>query len=86
MAATDTDLTAADVVWDLEPLLPEPGDDGPTLDATGDWREFPGNPAFLAGVERVIERRCRLLGLAAPEKVAVVAPVKLVGGIDMEKV
>ncbi len=25
---TATDLTAADVVWDLEPLLPAPGDDG----------------------------------------------------------
>ncbi len=30
MAATDTDLTAADVVWDLAPLLPAPGDDGLT--------------------------------------------------------
>ena len=28
MGVTDTDLTAADVVWDLEPLLPQPGDDG----------------------------------------------------------
>ena len=28
MAVTDTDLTAADVVWDLAPLLPAPGDDG----------------------------------------------------------
>jgi oligoendopeptidase F len=28
MAVPDSDLTAADVVWDLEPLLPEPGDDG----------------------------------------------------------
>ena len=28
MTATDADLTAADVIWDLEPLLPEPGDAG----------------------------------------------------------
>ena len=28
MTATDADLTASDVVWDLEPLLPEPGDAG----------------------------------------------------------
>jgi oligoendopeptidase F len=28
MAVTDTDLTAAEVVWDLAPLLPAPGDDG----------------------------------------------------------
>src|SRR5690349_8503983 len=28
MTATDTDLTAADVAWDLEPLLPAPGDAG----------------------------------------------------------
>ena len=27
-----------------------------------------GNPAFLSGVERCIERRCKLLGLDAPEK------------------
>src|SRR6185437_4268867 len=35
MTATDADLTAADVNWDLEPLLPEPGDAGLTelLDA-----------------------------------------------------
>ena len=31
MTATDADLTASDVVWDLEPLLPAPGDAG--LDA-----------------------------------------------------
>jgi oligoendopeptidase F len=30
MAVMDTDLTAADVVWDLAPLLPRPGDDGLT--------------------------------------------------------
>ena len=28
MTATDADLTAADVVWDLGPLLPDPGDAG----------------------------------------------------------
>src|SRR3954464_7404412 len=28
MTATDTDLTAADVAWDLDPLLPAPGDAG----------------------------------------------------------
>jgi oligoendopeptidase F len=28
MAVTDTDLTAADIVWDLAPLLPEPGEAG----------------------------------------------------------
>ena len=28
MTATETDLTAADVAWDLEPLLPAPGDAG----------------------------------------------------------
>ncbi len=35
MTATDADLTAADVVWDLGPLLPEPSDRGLTelLDA-----------------------------------------------------
>jgi len=27
-----------------------------------------GNPSFLAGVERCIERRCKLLGLDAPVK------------------
>lgn len=27
-----------------------------------------GNPAFLAGVERCVERRCKLLGLDAPVK------------------
>jgi len=27
-----------------------------------------GNPSFLAGVERCIERRCKLLGLDAPTK------------------
>ena len=29
-----------------------------------------GNPAYLAGVERCIEKRCRLLGLNAPERTA----------------
>jgi oligoendopeptidase F len=35
MTATDADLTAAEVVWDLTPLLPDPGDKGITelLDA-----------------------------------------------------
>lgn len=33
-----------------------------------------GNPAFLAGVERCIERRCKLLGLDAPTKIAPVTP------------
>jgi oligoendopeptidase F len=35
MTATDADLTAAEVVWDLTPLLPDPGDEGITelLDA-----------------------------------------------------
>jgi oligoendopeptidase F len=28
MAVTDADLTASDVRWDLDPLLPAPGDDG----------------------------------------------------------
>src|SRR5258708_1373294 len=28
MTATDADLTASEVVWDLTPLLPVPGDDG----------------------------------------------------------
>ena len=28
MTATDADLTAAEIVWDLEPLLPEPSDRG----------------------------------------------------------
>lgn len=28
-----------------------------------------GNPAFLAGVERCIERRCKILGLDAPAKI-----------------
>jgi oligoendopeptidase F len=28
MAATEADLTAADIVWDLDPLLPAPGDEG----------------------------------------------------------
>jgi hypothetical protein len=27
-----------------------------------------GNPSWLAGVERCVERRCKLLGLDAPEK------------------
>src|SRR5262249_17273785 len=59
----------------------EPGNDEPASDASADWREFPGNPAFLMGVEQVIERRCKLLVLATPEKIAVVAPVKLVAGV-----
>lgn len=33
-----------------------------------------GNPAFLAGVERCIERRCKLLGLDAPTKLAPTMP------------
>lgn len=42
----------------------------------------PGDPRFLSGVERCIERRCKLLGLDAPEKfevhdktLAVIPPV-----------
>src|SRR6476660_2287460 len=31
MAVTDADLTASDVRWDLEPLLPAPGDEGLAL-------------------------------------------------------
>lgn len=33
-----------------------------------------GNPSFLAGVERCIERRCKLLGLDAPQKIAPTTP------------
>lgn len=28
-----------------------------------------GNPAYLAGVERCIERRCKILGIDAPQKI-----------------
>lgn len=35
-------------------------------------KQVPGNPAFLAGVERCIDRRTRLLGLDAPKLLAVV--------------
>lgn len=33
-----------------------------------------GNPAFLMGVERCIDRRCKLLGLDAPTKIAPTTP------------
>jgi len=33
-----------------------------------------GNPSFLAGIERCIERRCKLLGLDAPAKTALTDP------------
>lgn len=33
-----------------------------------------GNPAFLAGVLACVERRCRLLGLDAPTKIAPTSP------------
>lgn len=49
-------------------------------DETGDREalvrreERDGNPAYLAGVQWCIERRCRLLGLDAPQKVAPTDP------------
>jgi DNA-directed RNA polymerase specialized sigma24 family protein len=64
----------------------EPGDAVSAADGPPEVREFPGNPAFLAGVERVIERRCKLLGLDAPQRVAVEPPVKLVSGVDLDAV
>ena len=33
-----------------------------------------GNPAYLAGVMSCIERRCKILGLDAPTKIAPTAP------------
>jgi hypothetical protein len=33
-----------------------------------------GNPAYLQGVERCIERRCKLLGLNAPKRIAPTDP------------
>jgi hypothetical protein len=36
--------------------------------------EQTGDPRFLAGVERCIDQRCKLLGLNAPQKIAPTAP------------
>ena len=36
--------------------------------------ERDGNPAWLSGVERCIDRRCKLLGLDAPQKIAPTTP------------
>jgi hypothetical protein len=40
--------------------------------ATVRQQDGPGNPAFLVGVERCLDRRIRLLGLDAPNLVQVV--------------
>ena len=59
---TATDLTADDVVWDLEPLLPAPGADAPASDEL----PIPGYDALSAS--QVVER---LAGLGREELDAV---------------
>lgn len=46
------------------------GDGNATKKASLKTEQRDGNPAFLAGVDRCIERRCKLLGLDAPVKLA----------------
>lgn len=46
----------------------------------------PGDPRFLNGVLECVARTCKLLGLDAPDKVRIEAPVKLVSGVDMDAV
>ena len=54
MTATDADLTASEVVWDLGPLLPDPGDAGldellDAADVRADELANQGVDALLAG-------------------------------------
>jgi len=46
----------------------------------------PGDPRFLQGVERCVERRCKLLGLDAPQKFDVTGSggVTVIAGVDGE--
>jgi hypothetical protein len=46
----------------------------------------PGDPRFLQGVERCVERRCKLLGLDAPQKLDVSGSggVTVIAGVDGE--
>jgi hypothetical protein len=42
--------------------------------ATVERETLPGNPAYLAGIMSCIERRCKILGLDAPTKIAPTNP------------
>jgi predicted transcriptional regulator len=46
-----------------------------------------GDPRYLAGVERCVERRCKIPGLDAPKRFdgSLTVPVKVVAGIDLER-
>jgi DNA-binding CsgD family transcriptional regulator len=45
-----------------------------------------GDPRYLNGYRECLEREAKLAGCDAPERVQVEAPVKLVGGLDLDKV
>jgi hypothetical protein len=44
------------------------------IDASIETEQRDGNPAFLAGVIACIDRRCKILGLDAPTKIAPTTP------------
>ena len=50
------------------------GAEGERLKAAIRKTDQTGDPRYLAGVERCIEQRCKLLGLCAPQKVAPTTP------------
>lgn len=45
-----------------------------------------GNPAYLAGIERCIERRCKILGIDAPQKMDVTSGGEKIKGITVVEV
>ena len=47
-------------------------------DFTAQRKGQTGDPRFLAGIERCIERRCKLLGLDSPEKYDIKEETKLI--------
>ena len=62
--------------------------DTTTTRATHRSEAMLGNPAYLAGVMTCIERRCKLLGIDAPEKSAIDLNVvtKALLGVDLDKI
>jgi hypothetical protein len=45
-----------------------------------------GDPRYLNGYRECLDRECKLLGLDAPERIQVDAPVRLVAGVNLDAV
>lgn len=89
-----TELDSEELEKEASEFLPDPrqraerGRQMPLKKVKVSREQRDGNPQFLAGVQWCIERRCKLLGLDAPEKseLTIGDAIKVYEGVDVDRV